>query len=108
MAADRAGLALTFVVPGDLETRTGGYGYDRRIVDGLRERGWRVDVVSLDGTFPFPTRAAREEAGRALAAIPDGATVLIDGLALGVLPDEAEREGKRLNLVALVHHALAL
>ena len=108
MAAERAGQALTFVVPGDLETRTGGYGYDRRIVDGLRERGWRVDVVSLASTFPFPTRAARDEAGRALAAIRDGATVLVDGLALGVLPDEAEREGKRLNLVALVHHPLAL
>jgi glycosyltransferase involved in cell wall biosynthesis len=102
-----AGRALTFVVPGDLEARTGGYGYDRRIIAGLRERGWTVDLVSLDGSFPFPGRAAREQAAEALASIADGATVIVDGLALGVLPEEAERERDRLRLVALVHHPLA-
>jgi glycosyltransferase involved in cell wall biosynthesis len=50
---------------------------------------------------------ARNEAVRALAAIPDGALVLIDGLALGALPVEAERESRRLTVVALVHHPLA-
>jgi glycosyltransferase involved in cell wall biosynthesis len=98
---------LTVVVPGDLQTRTGGYGYDRRIVAGLRERGWEVNVVSLDDTFPFPTPAAREEARRAFAAIPDRTTVVADGLALGALPEEAERARDRLNLIALVHHPLA-
>jgi glycosyltransferase involved in cell wall biosynthesis len=107
VAGEQARRALTFVVPGDLQTRSGGYGYDRRIAAGLRERGWQVDILSLDDTFPFPTRAAREGAARALAAISDGATVLVDGLALGALPDEAEREGGRLNLIALVHHPLA-
>jgi glycosyltransferase involved in cell wall biosynthesis len=107
VADERAGRALTFVVPGDLQTRTGGYGYDRRILAGLRERGWQVDLVALDGTFPFPTRTARDDAARRLAAVPDGATVLVDGLALGALPEEAEREGRRLNLIALVHHPLA-
>ena len=102
-----AGRALTFVVPGDLEARTGGYGYDRRIIAGLRERDWTVDLVSLDGSFPFPGRAAREQAAEAFASIADGASVLVDGLALGVLPEEAERERDRLRLVALVHHPLA-
>ena len=70
--------------PAAFETRTGGYEYDRRMIAGLRERGWPVDVRELDASFPHPTPAAREDAARALAAIPDGTTVLVDGLALGV------------------------
>jgi glycosyltransferase involved in cell wall biosynthesis len=99
--------ALVVVIPGDPETRTGGYGYDRRIIVGLRNRGWQVDVRLLHGSFPHPTRAARDHAARELAAIPDDSVVLVDGLALGALPAEAEREAKRLRIVALVHHPLA-
>jgi glycosyltransferase involved in cell wall biosynthesis len=95
------------IVPGRLETRTGGYEYDRRMVEGLRALGWPVEVRELDGSFPQPTPAALEEAARVLAAIPDGATVLVDGLALGAMPAEALHEQRRLRLVALVHALLA-
>ena len=47
--------AAALVVPGNLDSRTGGYIYDRHIVDGLRAMGWSVDVQSLDETFPRPT-----------------------------------------------------
>jgi len=99
---------LWIFVPGDLETRTGGYGYDRRIVAGLRHRGWDVALVPLDDSFPVPTAAARRQAAAALAAVPDGALVVIDGLAFGVLPDEAIAHASRLRLIALIHHPLAL
>src|SRR5215467_5275482 len=99
--------SLTLIVPGPLETISGGYEYDRRVIAGLREAGWLIEVSELDGTFPEPTAAAREHASRVLAAIPDGALVMIDGLALGVLPDEVERHARRLRLVGLVHHPLA-
>lgn len=99
--------SLVFVVPGDLDTRTGGYGYDRRIVSSLRELGWSVDVEALDDSFPYPTAYARDQAARVLAGIPDRTLVMVDGLAFGALPGEAERERTRLRLVALVHHPLA-
>lgn len=98
---------VVVLVPGRLQTRTGGYEYDRRMIAGLRERGWRVEARELDASFPHPTPAARHHAAGQLAMIPDGATVLIDGLALGSLPAEVEREASRLKIVALVHLPLA-
>ena len=99
--------SLVLLVPGSVETLTGGYGYDRRMVAGLRERGWSVTVRELDRSFPYATPAAKDDAAEALAEIPDGSLVLVDGLALGALPDEAAHEAARLRLVALVHHPLA-
>jgi glycosyltransferase involved in cell wall biosynthesis len=95
------------LVPGSLESRTGGYAYDRRIAAELRRRGWTIAVRELDASFPRPTAAALADAARVLADIPDGQTVLVDGLALGVMPSEVEREASRLRLVALVHMPLA-
>jgi glycosyltransferase involved in cell wall biosynthesis len=95
------------IVPGSIATRTGGYEYDRRMLAGLRALGWAVDVRELDASFPRPSPAAIDHAGRVLAAIPDGATVVVDGLAFGAMPGVARREARRLRLVALVHLPLA-
>ena len=78
------------------------------MIGGLRAIGWTVRLVRLDDTFPFPTAAARAEAAAALAAIADGELTIIDGLALGALPDEAAAHATRLPMIALVHHPLAL
>ena len=99
---------VSFVVPGDLASPTGGYGYARRIMAGLRESGWGVDRVELGDGFPWPQAAALRQAATQIAAIPDGSTVVADGLAFGVLPQLAAQHAARLRWVALVHHPLAL
>lgn len=100
--------SIVLIVPGELNTRTGGYIYDRRVVDGLRARGWSVDVREIDSDFPRPGARSLERAAAVLRAIPDHSLVLIDGLAFGAMPDLAAHEGARLRLAALVHHPLAL
>jgi glycosyltransferase involved in cell wall biosynthesis len=100
--------AVAFVVPGDLATPTGGYGYDRRIVAELGSLGWHTQVLDVGEGFPRPTAAARAAARRRLAELPPAWPIVIDGLAFGVLAEEAEALAKTHRLVALVHHPLAL
>jgi glycosyltransferase involved in cell wall biosynthesis len=99
--------ALEFLVPGDLQTATGGYGYDRRIISGLGALNWRVTVHELDASFPDPTGTALDQARDLLAQLPDQALVLVDGLAAGAMPQLLRVHATRLRLVALVHHPLA-
>lgn len=97
-----------FAVPGDLATPTGGYGYDRRIIAELQVLGWQIDVVSVGDGFPQPSAEQRAVALARLEDLPQGIPVVVDGLALGALPEAAEKIAQRAPLVALVHHPLAL
>jgi glycosyltransferase involved in cell wall biosynthesis len=99
--------ALAFIVPGRIDTRTGGYEYDRRIIAGLRARGWTVDVRELDDSFPEPTPSALEDAESALAAIAGGTVVAIDGLACSAMPAVVERHRSRMSIVPIVHALIA-
>ena len=99
--------ALEFIIPGDLHSASGGYVYDRTMVAGLRALGWQVVVHRLDASFPAPTPAALAQAERILAELPEQACVLIDGLALGAMPQLIESYAGRLVMVALIHMPLA-
>jgi glycosyltransferase involved in cell wall biosynthesis len=100
-------LRVAFAVPGDLATPTGGYVYDRRIIQELRRLSWQVDVVDIGGGFPFPSMAQRATALEILSGVPAGCPVVLDGLAFGALP-EAGALRQRTPLIALVHQPLAL
>lgn len=100
--------SLVFAYPGDLSLKTGGYGYDRKVIGGLKAIGWEVELLGLGDGFPAPSDTTLDHASSALSALPDGSLVVIDGLAFGVLEGFALKEAERLRIVALVHHPLAL
>lgn len=101
--AQTAALAL----PGDITTLTGGYIYDRLLLEELRAAGRDVQLLQLPDGFPFPTSQAMSEALAVLQALPADCPVIIDGLAFGALtPTEVAQI--RAPIVALVHHPLAL
>lgn len=99
---------FVFAVPGDLDTPTGGYAYDKRMIAELRELGWRPQVVNLGDGFPHPNALTRASARAQLNDVPKGRAIVIDGLAFGVMPDEAEALSQTHPLIAMVHHPLAL
>lgn len=97
---------FTLIVAGDPAQRTGGYIYDDQIVSALRDQGWEIDVVGLAGTFPDADAEAAEALIQALASLPDQAAVVIDGLAMGALPEVVAQHAQRLEITALLHHPL--
>lgn len=100
-------MRIAFLVPGPITAISGGYGYDRRLVAGLRALGHDVTVQELTGQHPLPDDAARDSARAALAQVPVDAHIVIDGLGLPAfepLLDALERRGA----VGLIHHPTAL
>ncbi len=99
---------LIFAVPGELETRSGGYEYDRRVLAALGQAGIESLHCALPGSFPDPSEADVAQSGEAIARLlRKGDAILIDGLALGAWPAAALR---RIDapLIALCHHPLCL
>lgn len=99
---------LRFIVPGALDQLTGGYLFDRRVVDGLRMQGRTVEVIELAGRYPDADASAKAAASAALVALPSGSVAVIDGLALPAFVDCLDAESQRLCLIGFIHHPLAL
>ena len=89
--------AVRFVVPAgidDPDQVSGGNVYDREVRDGLRRRGWAVDLVETsDGAG----------ATAALSSVPDGSIALVDGLVADWAPEALETEEHRIRIVVLAH-----
>jgi glycosyltransferase involved in cell wall biosynthesis len=89
-----------FIVPAGIDDParpSGGNTYDRRMRDGLTAAGWAVHMQEVPGPHGL--------AG-ALARIPSGSPVLLDGLVASPAPEVLVPESRRLRLVALVHMPL--
>ena len=96
-----------FAIPGDIETLTGGYIYERRLLEELRAAGRDVDHVALPGSFPDPTPEDTAATVAALRAVPPDRVLILDGFIPGSL-DPAGIAALRAPFVAVTHHPLAL
>ena len=98
---------LTFAYPGDLNTLTGGYLYDKRVIQGLLTLGWSVHPLALGDGFPWPSAATLDRAIEQLMAVSTEQLLVIDGLALGSFGARVNALAQRHPFIALVHHPLA-
>jgi glycosyltransferase involved in cell wall biosynthesis len=86
---------------------SGGNIYDRRVCAGLAEAGWEVRVATVAAAWPVPGSGARADLARIVSAIPDGETVLIDGLVASPTAAQLLPHSGRLRLTVLLHMPLA-
>lgn len=100
-------MRVSLIVPAPFDTISGGYGYDRRIVAGLRLAGHQVDVVELMGAFPLVDDLARGSARAAWDRLPPDTKPVIDGLALPAFAEPEDTISAR-GSVGLIHHPVSL
>ncbi|WP_305784699.1 glycosyltransferase family 4 protein [Symbioplanes lichenis] len=96
---------LYAVLPGGIDdpaAPSGGNTYDRRVLAGLSAQR-EVREILASGSWPVPDDKDVERLAGALRALPDGATVLLDGLVACAAPGVMEAQRGRLHLVVLVH-----
>ena len=98
---------VAVLVPGRLDTVSGGYAYDRRMIAGLRAAGHRVEVKELSGQYPLADDVAIASAAATLDGLEDAVIPVIDGLALPAFDDCTDAIGAR-RIVGLIHHPTAL
>jgi glycosyltransferase involved in cell wall biosynthesis len=96
-----------FAIPGDIETKTGGYIYERSLLLALRAVGRDVAHLVLPASFPDPSPAEMAGAVAAMAEVPADVPLIIDGLVFGAV-DTVGLARVRAPSVAMVHHPLAL
>lgn len=87
---------------------SGGNVYDRRVCDGLSNLGWVVREHRVTGDWPRADDPSLDRLSSTVAAVPDGAVVLLDGLVASAAPEVMVREANRLRLVVLVHLPLGV
>ena len=82
---------------------SGGNVYDRRALS----RACRARLVGprapVPGRWPRPDAPARAAVAAALARVPYGSLVLVDGLVASVVPEVLKPQAGRLRLVVLLH-----
>ncbi|HEV7267422.1 MAG TPA: glycosyltransferase family 4 protein [Falsiroseomonas sp.] len=100
-------MRVALLVPGPFDTISGGYIYDRRLVEGLRALGHAVEVVELPGRHPLPDDAATAGARAALDAVSAEVRIVVDGLGLPAFAPFADELASR-RAVGLIHHPTAL
>jgi glycosyltransferase involved in cell wall biosynthesis len=86
---------------------TGGNIYDRRVCAGLAEAGWDVLVTTVAEAWPVPGPGALADLARVVSAIPDGETVLIDGLVASPAAAQLLPHTGRIRMTVLLHMPLA-
>ncbi|MBU2961696.1 glycosyltransferase family 4 protein [Citreicella sp. C3M06] len=97
----------TFAIPGDHTRRTGGFIYERRLLEELRASGRAVRHLRLPDGGASPDDATRAAWRAALETLEPDAPLILDGLVFGAMRSE-DLERIRPPVVAMLHHPMGL
>ena len=98
-------MRVALVIYGDLDQTTGGYLYDRKLVDYLRESGDQVDILSLDDQGYFRNLLSRRPwLSLKHSELKDYDALIIDELCHSAVAGPVAELARHTCTIGLVHH----
>ena len=101
-------MCILFVIPGDINLPTGGYRYDTEIINAWKTFGIDVELISLEGNYPFPSQQDKANELDAIKGFPEADIAVVDGLLGGASLEFMSALSKMMPVTALIHHPLCL
>ena len=101
-------MRVLFIIPGDINLPTGGYRYDREIISAWQLSGINVELISIQGDYPFPNPEELKLALETVRKLPHANVAVVDGLLGGSAPEFIQKLSEKMPVAALIHHPLCL
>ena len=96
-----------FIYPGNINTKTGGYIYEKNILRRAKKIKFNLNAIKLANSFPFPKENDLKNLKKTLEKLPDNAVLIFDGLVFECI-DSIINFLDRFVVIALIHHPLYL
>lgn len=101
-------MKVLFIIPGDINLPTGGYRYDKQILEAWEEGNKDVTLVAIKGEYPLPSQTDITHALDEIEHLSDADVAVVDGLMGGAAPQFLQALAQKMTVVALIHHPLCL
>ena len=98
---------IYFVYPGNINAKTGGYIYEKNILEYAKIRDIDIRPIALSENYPFPSNNDIKYFLKILDKIDPDSKIIIDGLALEGMYSIFKKI-LTYNVIALIHHPLYL
>ncbi|WP_425053341.1 glycosyltransferase family 4 protein [Psychromarinibacter sp. S121] len=101
--------ACAFAIPGDHRQKTGGYIYERRLLEELQAAGRTVDHIALPAASAAAGQSAdlRASVTDRLRDLPADVPLILDGLVFGAMRT-GDLARLRCPVIAMLHHPMGL
>ncbi|MDC3109232.1 hypothetical protein OA517_02635, partial [Alphaproteobacteria bacterium] len=96
-----------FFYPGNIKTKTGGYIYEKNILQRAKTLNFNLKAIRLSENYPFQKKKDISTLRHILNKLSDNSVLVFDGLVFETI-DKIIDNLKRFKIIALIHHPLYL
>ncbi len=101
-------MKIYWLQPGEIDSVSGGYIYNKNIIEGIRSQSFDLELCIPGTDFPFPSKKSIEKCKAFFNDTERSSIIVIDSLILGTIPDLIEEFSAEHTIVGMIHLPLCI